>query len=184
MDNPTFCSLSGVCYDLASEFLMMVPWSNVLKDTASQGAKQVWTSRSAYALVLKEAQMAQNVFKYFAKTIRRLDDYQNLLGVNICSLNAAKDFMKDFRRVLEMYEPDQVSTWQANVAGDSLRQQLQLYSTFAQSIMTTLSSEMQFVILQLQAIQMETHPVKKRKLVSLLKTKCMEEFGSPDHEPL
>jgi hypothetical protein len=180
MDASTFCSLSGVCYDLASQFLLKVPWDRVLKDTVTVGSKKVWSSRNAYALVLKEAQLAQSVFAYFRQTVRRLDNYQKLLGVNICSLEAAKEFIKDFERVLSMYEPDQVTTWQANVAGESLRQQLQFYLTFAQSLMGTLSTELQFVTLQLQAIQMETKASKKRKLLDALKHSCAREYGGPE----
>jgi hypothetical protein len=182
MDATTFCSLSGVCYDLASQFLMKVPWDRVLKDTAMAGSKKMWSSRNAYALVLKEAEMAQEVFVHFRHTIMKLDTYQRVLGVNICSLRAAKDFVKDFQRVLSMYEPDQVTTWQANIAGESLRQQLQFYLTFAQSMMSTLSSEMQLVTLQLQAIQMETKAEKKRKLLDMLKTSCAREYGRAEDD--
>src|SRR6478609_8409970 len=102
-DVATYCAVTGLCYNLATQFLMKVPWHNVLKEVAVTSGKKVWSSRNAYRLVLREAEMAGRIYKNFADTVNQIDNYQQSLGVAICSLGTAQSFLEDFNKVLQMY---------------------------------------------------------------------------------
>lgn len=177
MDILSFCSLSGICYDLSTQFLLRVPWQEVLKTTAQAGSKHVWASRSAYSLVLKEVEMAQQIYLYFANTISKIEAHQQFLGVSICSLDAAKEFLSDFRTVLETYNPNNVSSWKQNVAGESLRQQLQYYISFAHGVMSNVSLELQQVNMLLQTIQLESNLTRRQQLLDMLRASCDNKYG-------
>lgn len=183
MDLLTYCSLSGVCYDLATQFLLRVPWDKVLKDGAAAGVKKMWSSRSAYALVLKEAELSQEVYIYFKNTIEKISRFQDMLGVNICSLSAAKEFLKDFEKVLKAYDPENISKWQTNVAGEALRTELQRYVTFMHAMMSNISLELQYVTMQLQAIQLDTSIPRKKHMMEMLRTSCVDRYGIPEISP-
>lgn len=177
MDIISFCSLSGICYDLSTQFLLRVPWQDVLKNATQAGSKHVWASRSAYSLVLKDVEMAQQIYLYFSNTISKIDANQQFLGVSICSLDAAKEFLVDFRTVLDTYKPENVSSWKQNVAGESLRQQLQYYISFAHGVMSNVSLELQQVNLLLQSIQIENNTARKEHLLEMLRTSCENKYG-------
>lgn len=177
-DFATYCAVSGVCYNLASQFLMKVPWNNVLKDVIINSGKKVWSNRNAFRLVLKEAQMAQEVYRHFKDTIIRLEQYQTDMQINICSLDTASKFLVDFEKVLELYDPKNLGEWENNLSGDSLRQQLQYYITYMHSIMGNIHLELSYLMMQLQTIQMEKDPIRRQKLVKSLKRSCTSRYGS------
>ena len=171
MDQATlYCTVGGLCYNLASTFLLKVPWDKVLKDSLQTSAKKVWSSRSAYAVVLKEAQLAMAVFDQFKRTVAQMEDFQENAHVQICSLTTAKSFVRDYEKVLEMYTPENISTWQANVSGETLRQQLQYYSMFMHSTMSTIMLDIAYVNMQLQVVAMEPEERQKDLLMSKLRT--------------
>jgi hypothetical protein len=171
-DIATYCAVSGLCYNLASDFLMKIPWQNVMKDLVLNSGKKVWSSRNSFKLVLKEAQMSQQIFNHFATTIERLEEYQKTINVPICSLVSATLFIKDFEKVLELYDPKNLNDWEKNTAGDTLRQQLQYYISYMHSIMGNIHLELSYVTLQLQTIQMEKDPMRRSNLIKNLKKGC------------
>jgi len=167
-----YCTVGGLCYNLASSFLLKVPWDKVLSESLKTSAKKVWSSRNAYAIVMKEAQMAFNVFQQFRRTVNQMETFQTQNGVQICSLGAAKMFIDDYEKVLAMYNPENISAWQANVAGENLRQQLQYYTVFMHSMMSAILLDISYVTMQLQSIKMEQDPRKQKELLSNLKDRC------------
>jgi hypothetical protein len=175
----TFCTLTGTCYDLARQFMMTVPWSEVLKNAAVSSGKKVWESRNAYKLVLKEAQIAQQIYYHFKTTVVKIEKWQHIMGLSICSLDQAKTFIKDFGKVLSMYTPENVSVWQANIAGESLREELQHYITFIHSIMNNVLLELQSTNLMLQSAEREQNPLKRKVLLSILRDSCSVNYGMP-----
>lgn len=185
-DFATYCAISGVCYNLATQFLLKVPWQNVLKDLALTSGKKVWSNRNAFKLVLKEAQMAQETYNHFKDTIFRLDQYQRDLDISICSLHTAKMFLDDFAKVLAIYDPRNISEWVGNLSGDALRQQLQYYITYMHSIMSNIHLELSFIMMQLQTIQMENDSARRGRLIANLKKSCRARYdvGIPQHSSI
>ena len=177
-DFATYCTVNGVCYNLVSEFLMKVPWSTVLKGIVVNTGKKVWSNRNAFKLVLKEAQMAQQVFHHFQDTVERLEQYQKDVDVPICSLQTGRQFLNDFSKVLEMYDPKRLGEWEANSSGDALRQTLQYYITYMHSIMGNIHLEISYMMMQLQTIQMEKDPARRSRLIQNLKKSCAQRYGS------
>ena len=177
-DFATYCAVSGLCYNLASQFIVKVPWQNVIKDVILNSGKKVWSNRNSFKLVLKEAQMAQQIYHHFSDTVRKLDDYQKSIDIPICSLETAKTFLVDFKSVLEIYDPKNLSDWEQNTAGDALRQQLQYYIAYMHSIMGNIHLELSYVNLQLQTIQMEKDPMRRTKLIQNLKRGCTQRYSA------
>lgn len=175
-----YCTVGGVCYDLASKFLINVPWNKVLKDSVVTSAKKVWSSRNAYSIVLKEAALAKKVFDAFKNTIRQMDDYQRRAKVSVCSLAAAKSFITDYGKVLEMYHPENIQLWQSTMAGEGLRQQLQYYTLFLHSMMSSVMLDVSSVTMQLHAVSMEKDPQAKERLMQELRGICMLPGALPE----
>lgn len=177
-DFVTYCAVNGLCYNLVSQFFMKVPWNVVLKEIVVNTGKKVWSNRNSFKLVLKEAQMAQQVFEHFKNTIHRLEQYQKEVDIPICSLDTAKQFLVDFSKVLEIYDPRKIGDWEANSSGDALRQTLQYYITYMHSIMGNIHLEISYMMMQLQTIQIEKDPSRRSRLIQNLKRSCAQRYSS------
>ena len=176
-DLQTFCTVTGICYNLASSFGLSIPWTQILKEGAKEGSRYVWKNKNSYSLVLKEAHMANIVLQNFVSTIEKIEEYQKNVNVQICSLHSAQQFIKDFVTVLLMYSPEQISTWQAHTSGDKLRQDLQYYMNFANLMMNNIMLELNTVMMKLQTINSIASEKEKIKLLNDLHQECQMNFN-------
>jgi len=177
-DLVSYCTVGGLCYDLATGFLLKVPWNTVLKEVVVNTSKKVWSNRNSFKLVLKEADMAKRIHTQFKDTVNKIEKYQRDLDISICSLDNAKTFLLDFEKVLELYDPKNLGQWENNAAGDTLRQQLQYYITYMHSIMSNIHLEISFINLRLSTIQMERDPEKRVVMMNELKGTCHSRYGN------
>jgi len=171
-DLQQYCNVAGVCWDVTREFLRQIPWNVVLKELVTVSGKKAWSNKNSFKLVLKEAEMAKQIYVHFKDTLGKLDQYQRDLNVSICSLETGKSFLANFEKVLEIYDPRDLSTWEKYGSGDALRQQLQYYLAYMHSIISNIHLEISYVTLQLQTIQMENDPMRRSILIRKLKTGC------------
>lgn len=176
----TFCDVTGVCYDLTNKFLISNPWYNVLKNVAVTGVQKTWSSSNNYVLVLKEAETATVIYRNFARTIANIEKYIDILDVRICSLDEAKKFLRDFKKVLEIYSPKNATLWKKYASGERLRGELQHYVQYMHSMISNINLELQYVNMHLQSISNEKDSRKRERMMALLVNGCEKVFDDDE----
>lgn len=161
-DITTFCTVGGLCFDLASRFIVKVPWNEVLRRSTS-----FYEGLSYESPLVRETQMARNILKLFIGTVRKMEMFQKDNDVNICSLHSAENFIQDFKKVLKVFDPEEIE----EAEEEKLLQQLKYYITYMHSIMSNIMLESSYVTMQLSAIKNEPDIDKRRELTNQL-TRC------------